>query len=56
MVLNDFNNSQRITFDDYFMKRRFTSNIYKENNVNNRSIVEYTSNPNEAQVERNNIV
>lgn len=42
-VFNDFNDAQRISFDDFFFKRRFGSFIYKESNVyNDRRINEYT--------------
>jgi len=42
-VFNDFNDAQRITFDDLFFKRRFSSYIIQETNVyNNRQIKEYT--------------
>ena len=42
-VFNDFNDAQRITFDDVFFKRRFNSFITQETNVyNNRRIQEYT--------------
>jgi len=40
---NEFNDAQRITFDDLFFKRRFNSFIIRESNVyNNRQINEYT--------------
>lgn len=42
-VFNDFNDAQRISFDDIFFKRRFNSFIVRETNVyNNRLINEYT--------------
>jgi gliding motility associated protien GldN len=42
-VFNDFNDAQRITFDDLFFKRRFSSYITQETNVyNNRQIRDYT--------------
>ncbi len=42
-IFNDFNDAQRITFDDLFFKRRFNSYITQESNVyNNRRIQEYT--------------
>jgi gliding motility associated protien GldN len=42
-VFNDFNDAQRISFDDLFFKRRFSSYIVQETNVyNNRRINEYT--------------
>jgi gliding motility associated protien GldN len=41
-VFNDFNDAQRITFDDLFYKRRFGSYITIETNVyNNRAIRDY---------------
>jgi len=40
---NEFNDAQRITFDDLFFKRRFSSYITQESNVyNNREIKNYT--------------
>jgi gliding motility associated protien GldN len=42
-VFNDFNDAQRISFDDIFFKRRFNSYIIRETNVyNNRRVNEYT--------------
>jgi gliding motility associated protien GldN len=42
-VFNDFNDAQRITFDDLFFKRRFSSFITSESNVyDNRRISDYT--------------
>jgi len=42
-IFSDFNDAQRITFDDLFFKRRFNSYITQESNVyNNRRIQEYT--------------
>nr|WP_320117639.1 gliding motility protein GldN [uncultured Marinifilum sp.] len=42
-VFNPFNDAARYSFDDLFMKRRFTSFITQISNVhNNRSISEYT--------------
>ncbi len=40
-VYNRANDSERRTFDDIFMKRQFSSFIHKEQNVYDRSIVEY---------------
>jgi gliding motility associated protien GldN len=43
-VFNRNNDAQRITFDDYFMQRRFDGTIFAESNVyNNRQINEYKS-------------
>lgn len=42
-VFNEFNDAQRISFDDIFFKRRFNSFIVRETNVyNNRLINDYT--------------
>ncbi|RFC53432.1 type IX secretion system ring subunit PorN/GldN [Brumimicrobium aurantiacum] len=40
-VYNEQNGSRWMSFDDYFMKRRFSSYIYKEENVYDRSIEKY---------------
>lgn len=40
-VFNEKNDSQWMTFDDYFQKRRFSSVVYKESNVFDRSIESY---------------
>jgi gliding motility associated protien GldN len=42
-VFNQYNDSQRLSFDDLFMMRRFGSYIYAESNVfNDRPISDYT--------------
>jgi gliding motility associated protien GldN len=42
-IYNRFNDSQRISFDDFFMQRRFASHIFAVSNVyNNRWINSYT--------------
>ena len=39
---NRFNDAQRVSFDDLFMQRKFSSTIYSESNVyNNRQINQY---------------
>ena len=43
-VFNPYNDAQRISFDDLFMQRRFSSYIYGESNVfDDRTIIEYTT-------------
>ncbi len=43
-IFNRNNDAQRISFDDFFYQRRFSSYIYAESNVyNNRIINDYTS-------------
>jgi gliding motility associated protien GldN len=54
-VFNDFNDAQRISFDDLFFKRRFSSYIVQESNVyDNRRIDEYSFGgiPNQQESER----
>ena len=38
---NSFNDSERMSYDELFAKRKFSSFVYKESNVYNRSITEY---------------
>lgn len=40
-VFNRFNDAARLTYDDVFFKRMFSSYIYKESNVYDRKILEY---------------
>jgi len=40
-TFNPFNDAMRLTYDDLFMKRIFSSYIIKKSNVYNRSIAEY---------------
>lgn len=42
-VFNPKNDAGRISFDDFFLKRRFASYIYKVENVHNRLIANYTN-------------
>jgi gliding motility associated protien GldN len=42
-VYNEKNDSQWMSFDDYFFKRRFASTIYRESNVFDRKIETYKS-------------
>jgi gliding motility associated protien GldN len=42
-VFNRFNSASRLSFDDIFWKRMFTSYIYKEDNVYDRAIADYST-------------
>lgn len=42
-VFNTFNDAAQLSYDDLFWKRRFSSYIYKESNVYDRRINEYTT-------------
>lgn len=54
-VFNRFNTSQRLTYEDIFMKRMFNSYIMKEDNVYNRRIEDYRTNPMDALLESERI-
>lgn len=54
-VANRFNSSQRLTYEDVFMKRMFNSYIIKEDNVYNRRVDDYKTNPLDALVESERI-
>lgn len=54
-VFNRFNDAERRSFDDIFMKRMFASFIIKESNVYNRRIQDYKTNPLDQLLEANKI-
>lgn len=54
-IANRFNTSQRLTYDDIFMKRMFNSYIMKEDNVYNRRVDDYKANPLDALLESERI-
>ncbi|MBP5455642.1 MAG: gliding motility protein GldN [Paludibacteraceae bacterium] len=43
VLITDKNNGARPSFDDLFIKRRFSSYIYRESNVQNRNLLEYNT-------------
>ena len=55
VVLNSYNNSQRVSFDDLFLKRHFSSYIYKESNIYNRTLLAYCSSVQEVHPEQERI-
>ena len=44
VAYNEKNNHQRLTFDQIFHMRKFSSTIYKEDNMYDREIAEYKQN------------
>jgi gliding motility associated protien GldN len=40
-VFNRWNDSERLSYDEFFQKRMFSSTIYKESNLYDRAIAEY---------------
>lgn len=55
VVINNKNSTSFISFDDLFQKRRFLGHIYKEDNIQNRSLIDYCSNATEVRSEQNRI-
>jgi len=49
------NDAQQMTFDDYFIRRFFTANIYREERPDNRVILEYIDDPFEQLMEAERI-
>lgn len=54
-VFNRYNDAERRTFEDIFMKRMFTSFVIKENNVYNRRIQDYKATTHDQLLEANKI-
>jgi gliding motility associated protien GldN len=50
-AFNKGNKTQRLTFDDIFIKRKFSSHIVKEQNVYDREIDDYKKDPYETLIE-----
>ena len=52
ILITDKNNGARPSFDDVFIKRRFQSYIYRESNIMDRNLLEYTGDALEAHAEQ----
>lgn len=55
VVINNKNSMASISYDDLFQKRRFMGHIYKEDNVQNRTILQYCTTPEEVRREQQRI-
>ncbi|MDR1729161.1 MAG: gliding motility protein GldN [Prevotellaceae bacterium] len=55
IVVTDRNNGARPSFDDIFMKRRFSSYIYKESNIQNRNLLEYNRTAEDVKKEQEKV-
>lgn len=55
VVINNKNSMASISYDDLFQKRRFIGHIYKEDNIQNRSILQYCDTPEEVRREQQRI-
>lgn len=52
VVINNKNTTSFISYDDLFQKRRFVGHIYKEDNIQNRTIIQYCNTPEEVHSEQ----
>jgi len=55
ILITDKNNGARPSLDDIFMKRRFSSYIYKESNIYNRNVLEYNTSSEEVRKEQQKV-
>lgn len=55
VVINNKNSTSFISYDDLFQKRRFVGHIYKEDNIQNRSLIDYCNTPKEVHSEQKRI-
>ncbi len=55
VVVNNKNAKAFMSYDDLFQTRRFVGHIYKEYNVQNRSLIEYCSTPEEVRFQQSRI-
>ncbi len=52
VLITDKNNGARPSYDDLFMKRRFSSYIFRESEVMNRNLLEYNDNSDDVHREQ----
>lgn len=55
VVINNNNSASTLSYDDLFQKRRFVGHIFKEDNIKNRTIIEYCQTPSEVHAEQSRI-
>ena len=53
VVINNKNTKAFISYDDLFQKRRFVGHIYKADNIQNRSLIEYCNSAEAVRYEQN---
>lgn len=56
IVYNPNNRSQRVSMDDFFIRRLFNSTVYREERPDNRVIMEYIEDPTERLLEAQRII
>ncbi|MBO7505789.1 MAG: gliding motility protein GldN [Paludibacteraceae bacterium] len=55
ILITDKNNGARPSLDDIFIKRRFSSYIYKESNIYNRNLLEYNVSSEDVRKEQQKV-
>ena len=55
VLITDKNNGARPSYDDIFIKRRFSSYIYKESNIYNRNLLEYNMTSEDVRKEQQKV-
>lgn len=55
ILITDKNNGARPSLDDIFVKRRFSSYIYKESNIYNRNLLEYNTSAEDVRKEQQKV-
>lgn len=55
ILITDKNNGARPSLDDIFIKRRFSSYIYKESNIYNRNLLEYNRSSEDVRKEQQKV-
>ena len=55
ILITDKNNGARPSLDDIFIKRRFSSYIYKESNIYNRNLLEYNVSAEDVRKEQQKV-
>ncbi len=55
VLITNKNNTARMSFDDLFIKRRFSGNIYKESNEQNRILLDMYNNADDVNRRQNEI-
>jgi len=55
ILITDKNNGARPSYDDIFIKRRFSSYIYKESNIYNRNLLEYNMTSEDVRKEQQKV-
>lgn len=55
VVINNMNSTASISYDDLFQKRHFVAHIFKEDNIQNRTLIQYCNTQDEVRMEQQRI-